>query len=170
MGKSLIIQGGNFQANAITDLSDWVDISSGLKIGGVHRQYINYPTHNDEQLLYNANALNSTCVCAIDVSAYVGKRIRVYWSQQRPSTNYDVGCWWRVFASAVASGVTFPWNGTTSVNNAVTPVQHISGTTPTGTTLGAEYSVLEVPTNARYLIFSNNTEKCPAPKVWVEAD
>lgn len=168
MGKSLIIKGGNFAANAITDLSDWIDISSNLKISDVHRQYINYPGHNEKQFMYLASGLVSSTLCAINVSAYVGKRIRVYWSQQRLATNYDPGCWWRCFASAVASGITFPWNGTANVNNAVTLVEQISGDQPAGATMVAEYSILTVPAGSLYLIFTNNTSICPAPKVWVE--
>lgn len=168
MGKSLIIVGGDFQQNGITDLADWVEITGNLKISAVHRQYINYPGHNEEQFMYLASGLLTSTLCAIDVSAYVGKRIKVHWSQQRLSSNYDGGCWWRCFASAVASGITFPWTGTTSVNNAVTAVTHISGDQPAGTTMVAETSILTVPSGSRYLIFTNRTDLCAAPRVWVE--
>ena len=171
MGKSLIIVGGNFQQNGITDLADWVEISSGLKISGYHRQYLHYPESQgniSDQFMYNANALATITLCAIDVSAYVGKRIKVYWSQQRLSSNYTGGAWWRCFASAVASGITFPWNGTSSVQNACTAVERISGDQPAGTTMVAETSILTVPSGSRYLIFSNNTDICAAPRVWVE--
>ena len=173
MGKSLVIKGGNFAANGIPDLASWTEITSNLKMSDTHRQYFHYPgnspAHNNE-FAYNATALTTTKICSIDVSSYVGKKIRVYWSQQRPSTNYTGGCWWRCFASALASGISLPWNGTTEVQNAVTAVEHISGSTPTGTDLAAEYSTLLVPASAVYLIFSNNETRCPSPRVFVEAD
>lgn len=173
MGKSLVIKGGNFAANGIPDLASWTEITSDLNQSDTHRQYMHYPenspSHSDE-FMYNANALAATKICSIDVHSYVGKKIRVYWSQQRPSTEYAGGCWWRCFASALGPGISLPWDGTTTVQNAVTAVEHISGSTPTGTDLAAEYSMLTVPASAVYLVFSNNMTRCPSPRVFVEAD
>lgn len=169
MGKSLIIKGGNFAANAITNLSDWTDITENMLMSSTKRQYIHYPNGSlNDVFQYDTSALNTTSICSIDVSAYVGRRIRVYWAQQRPASNYTGGCYWRCFASALKSGITLPWSGTTVVQNAITAVERISGTTPTGTTMAAEYSVLTVPTGAVYLIFSNDSNRCPIPKVWIE--
>lgn len=173
MGKSLVIKGGNFAANGIPDMASWTEITSALKKSDTHRTYMHYPenspSHSDE-FMYNASALATTKICSIDVHSYVGKKIRVYWSQQRLSTNYAGGCWWRCFASALASGISLPWNGTNVVQNAVTAVEHISGSAPAGTDLGAEYSILTVPASAVYLIFANNEANCPSPRVFVEAD
>lgn len=168
MGKSLIIDGGNFQANAIADFSDWIDITANLKISGSLRQYLHYPGDSKNDTFQYNSSLTNYHICSIDVSAYVGKRIRVYWTQRRPASNYEGGAYWRCFASALASGVTLPWTGTTNKQNAVTPVERISGTTPTGTDMGAEYSILTVPSGAVYLIFTNITTLCSDPKVWVE--
>lgn len=168
MGKSLIIEGGNFQANAIADLSDWIDITANLKISGNRRQYLHYPNNSLTDAFQYYSSLEYNHICSIDVSAYVGKRIRVYWQQQRPASEFTGGAYWRCFASALASGVTLPWTGTTTKQNAVTAVERINGTTPSGTTLGAEYSILTVPVGALYLIFENSVAYCPVPKVWVE--
>lgn len=164
MGKSLVIKGANFQVNGIQDLSTYTDISTNILESGVHRQYIHYLNDNrNNQFQYLSNALATTKICTIDVSAYVGRTIKLYASDSGASSSYTGGAWFKCFASAVS--VTLPWTGTTSIQNAVTVVEHIDYA---GNGYGNPgWWTLTVPQNAVYLVFTNNSSFVTTPKVYV---
>lgn len=169
MGKSLVIKGGNFAANGIPDLSVYTDISSNVVESDIHRQYMHYPQSSPVQyndcFVYNASAYANNHICSIDVSAYVGKKIRLYASDNYEASHYTGGAYFKCFASAV--DVALPWTGTTNKQNALTAVERINGH---GSPNTLSVWDLVVPAGAVYLIFNNNDTVILHPKVYVEAD
>lgn len=162
MGKSLIIKGGNFAENGISDLATYVDISASIVKSGTMRQYLHYPEHSVNEAFMYVSSASTTRVCTINVSAYVGKRLRLYASDSAVYSDFAGGAWWKCFASAIS--VNLPWTGTSTVQNVVTAVQHISGK---GDATRAIWFDLIVPQGAVYLVFSNSDTSCPIPKVYV---
>lgn len=148
MGKNLIIKGADFSANAVANINSVTDITSQIVTSQNHRQYLHYPTGgNNDQFMYNANALATSRIGTIDVSGYRGRTIIL-----RARVAYVAGAYYIAFASAV--NVTLPWSGTTSVSNAITAIERYEGKD------GQSYKdyTFTVPQNANYLVFLNRSD------------
>lgn len=152
MGKSLIIKGADFSANALGNIG-MTDITSECEFSGVGRTYLHYPNAGQlNQFTYSASSQQIARIGSLDVTQYRGRTIILrVWSVNK-SSNFAGGAWWIAFASSVS--VSLPWNGTSNVNNAITAVEHISGQ---GTNMW-NVLTLTVPQDASYLIFKDRTD------------
>lgn len=152
MGKSLIIKNADFSANALGNIG-MTDISSECEFSGVGRTYLHYPnTNNLDQFGYSASTMQTTRIGSLDVTQYRGRTIILNIWGLNKSSDFKGGAWWIAFASSAS--VSLPWNGTSSVNNAITAVEHISGL---GTGMYNTLT-LQVPQTASYLIFRDRTD------------
>jgi hypothetical protein len=152
MGKSLIIKGADFSANALGNIGI-TNITSECEFSGVGRVYLHYPNAGQlDQFGYSASTLQTTRIGSLDVTQYRGRTIILrVWSVNK-SSDFTGGAWWIAFASSVS--VSLPWNGTGGVDKAITAVEHISGLgTGVYNTL-----TLQVPQTASYLIFRDRTD------------
>lgn len=154
MGKSLVINGINaIPANLgqVEFVTEGLDITGTLQTksstaSGYGAQYIHYLATNYNNAFQPLNG-STTMIGYIDVSQYVGQTLVATITAGAKANTYEGGAWWRCFASAMSLvSIT-----TSTINNAVTVVQHIEGT---GGGSSSMYTFrLPIPTSAAYFIF-----------------
>jgi hypothetical protein len=153
MGKSLVIKGINAAPaglGQVTLAETEIDITSQIRTiastsAGIGTQFL-HDTNNFNNAI-QINSMENRRLGYIDVSEYVGRTISCTWTRQALATDYTPPGYWKCFASAISQFSV----AKTTVQNAVTVVQYISGLgTPTD---GFSTQKLTIPTGAVYLIF-----------------